>query len=1472
VATLYTHDFTAANGTKWTAADFDKVLGSVSADALVATISANKGIGPATANEAIYRTAYFAAQRDHKISVSMTWSNAAGTGRAAGPGVRISADGKTGYFAILDSNVGSPRIRLVRRRDNVFTALGAGWVATSEGAAALNAGVTVTLRVQTKDDGVHLKVLVNSSLYFDVVDPSVAGVSIEDAGTGGLYLDNTLQTTDITFDNLTCVDFADEATSGVDWQAGVGLSINGVYYSEAEWRALGLSPEVARASYAPVPVGTIVDLNDPGSPVLRPGDWVQFYYDNVVLAEGLLQTVKQSWPPPGGISYDLVGPRQLAEETLIEDPDTGAPFVSFNFEADSEFYNADRADMTIGDVLKWIYDNLVKGDAGLRAVKAAPASGLCYDASELTGLDAKIPNLTISGNVLQAEETLLTFMPEYAIFVDPTTRVRHVHKRSTAATATLRTGDGHRVADLQKDTSKNYTRIVVFGTTPEAEEQTLLWDPNDPNSSLSPYWDRSLEAAWAPEKAKAVKNEFTIIGYGTEGPGDPLNPNYIYLVVDPGTTLMDEHEWAGTLLVISDGPASGAYTVRDNSAAGKIWLKAWTFLGGGHPDVGNKGFMTGVDDPEFKRNGHDAAFKEFDLGGAQVRGACATALVKNKQGTKTFTVKVKAKKFSISNGDGTVRDGLRLDLPAIGLINRLGTLCNEANAGGAVAADSVEITVPTFDPTTQAIPKIVVPSTGFRGTAYSFDSTRWGGGGEPAAGDPACRRTLALNFPDFQSVALQGSEYTKMADSMLAVLGSLAVSGTISLNEGLDPAWSTLKKRISWVDNGDDGADTKPTGYEGTALWLLQAEFNLRERTTTLFIGTLSSQGVDLDAYRKRYAEKTRLDQLRRMRKLAQDLRECLKNAFNGAGAAGEGGDAPLAGCQVTSDVPGQSMTHRVSSFWEIWIIFLDWFADLLWIQKGIDITNANGSLKSQEELQVLLDNRPTKGFGGVEGGVQATVMANKALLEGLDFSGFVWHGGKCYPSFTASDGSTVYIDPDTNSFFSGFDIGGSPINFGAPTLGALVEGILSNLGKTVTNGHGKKGDIDYVKPGVILLAGTPVPTGGAKHYPGHGSAPVPLAASSIVPPALSTQVESLKKMISGLTPVGPTGSGPGAHVQVPAYQGGSVYAPNTDFGFTKISGPGLAGPSVSGFLGSLASKTAATFDGKANPGSGPGAVVRPGEAVGADGAYYYPPTERSNDPDVHQLAPADVAPASNFTIAEAFQRLQGFKVYLKDDRGGVVYQGPGVEGAYPNYFWRVDPQSATFALRPVTLTPGTGLNGGNWSWGAGASIMRCVRFTYECDAGQLQAYAGRAGVPVAAVNGSGFAGGMTCPLVGGASAVGAQFELPRNPAAYPLDVIVRATIEPAAVAGGNFNVDCLYNAVARGAVNAGVPGFVALAPVVVAAAGAEDASFTLPAAALANTRYVELAIGRPTPGVLPDNAAVGMIVRSIRVEGFWLE
>lgn len=854
--------------------------------------------------------------RDYRLHGKLTWLDASGTGRAAGLGVRVSVDGEEGYFAVVDSALGAPVVYLYRRRAGLMVELASSPVSAAPlDSTDLDDGIVLDVRIETKADSVNIVVTdtVSGTTFFDHDDTDTD--RIESWGFPAIYFGPTCTDDDVRIDDLTAEDFESEAEDIIAFEGGIGLIVNGKYYAEWQWVDLKLSPMIARTGFLPTgPVGVIMDLRDAHEAFLKAGDRVAILQDGTYLCEGVLRKVDQDFNPPEGTTYEIIGVRDLGSEVPIRDPDTGGGVLGFNQDTDAELYHAGRASKTIGEALAYVWDNAADGDDGLRIRGAAPATGDLYVQAELDLLDLEFPRLAVSGNVQQAEETLIAYMPEFGIWLDPETKIRHIRRRDTASFKDIDLSTCHAMPVFSTVPSINRTVVIVRGVYQESQEETFRWEngaANDGATSLQSRWESELQKKIEDNKKWIQANAFDIAGFGTTG-------GYLYIDLDLSDVEMALNEWRGTDLFFYGGPQlANSYRIKSNTATGRIVLTATAWTGGTPPDIGDRVRLQSAEDSGGLPNGFDDVGRAFELPGGKTiaGGVCGDAVVTTTKGARTRSYKVKVRRQTYVNPDtNEVQERIKLarngvvvfdpekDLSVESIVTP--NLCGENPSGDIGFADTVEITLTVHDPEVPTVPEIRKPALGWEGTAFSFDSDRWGTGRGPGVGDVGVMTPHIIEDSNFTNVALQGTEYEEYAQHVLNALSPLARQGTIVLH-GIDVTLAALDYRIRVTD-----PDRTLTGLEdATDLWPMQVEYDLLNETSTIAIGTMASGNLRLDAYRQRFAEKTRLDVQQAIRKRLEELAACMNDSQHGAtGAVGEDSPTATPSCRSShTDASGKS-------------------------------------------------------------------------------------------------------------------------------------------------------------------------------------------------------------------------------------------------------------------------------------------------------------------------------------------------------------------------------------------------------------------------------------------------------------------------------------------------------------------------------------------------------------------------------------
>lgn len=924
MGTLYTRTFTAADGTQWESADFERVVGNSAA-----TITSNAGRCGGVAEEKVYLATAYTGTPNVLMSVALDWFNAPGAGRAAGLVARFSDDGDDGYVAEIDSNINAARVRFRRRNAGVWTAITA-WTAIdgapfSVTGLVLNAGVTAILRVEDVTGGVKLTLTVAGSVVLTYTDTDAS--RLERTGRCGLRIDSVSTGADITFDTLTVQDLESEYSgTPTDLDTGVALIVDGVYYAEADLITAKVSVgRIGRSLTSDQSVEFVVPaLMDAADSILYPGAVVEVQVDGTTVAYGRIQPSSRALRPGEGRVYELLGLRGLAADVPIEDPGTrtpGANTMTWNLDPTHAEYDSTRAGKTVGEAIKELLDGHDDGDTGLRAHLAGPLTYTTpiYVQAELDLLTKKVPGMSASGDVLSGVEQLLAFT-SYYLDILPATRIWHVKPRLGGTIRQVDIDATHVLGDYRIDPSRNFTAAIVQGERPEitqtAMDNGVTMAGHVDALGLSPAWEPSLEAS--ATSAKQVTNR--AVGLVASVAGTVGEPEVTIDAVGPPAFSMTALEWQGCELQLTSGAEAGnAYEVETNDGTKFVVVGPW--LAGG-PSAGDAFAVYGTAAQGGRDNGYTEIGRKYELDNVDLGIApdiCAR--VELIAGEKKMLTTAAVDTPSDPAQPATVT----LDLPSIGLVN-FTSQAHDApcEAGGAGAEARVELTLPTYDRTDPRVANLWYPSSGtkrgYTGTAYSFDAAKYAGGGRPGKGDVGVMRPYPLNMPEYDGSAAQQTEVEGICAEILTVLGALARSVEVTI-----PGLSLT------VDVGDRlQVLGGPTELETvTDLDVLGVEWDPRAKTTTYYAGTQASGDHDIEAMRRSMVKRNTDRRLKRDLTRVQRVIDCLHNDTHGAQF--ERGLPPVQVCadQVTSAVtaPQRSVKEDITN--------IDILVQMLWEWMG---------------------------------------------------------------------------------------------------------------------------------------------------------------------------------------------------------------------------------------------------------------------------------------------------------------------------------------------------------------------------------------------------------------------------------------------------------------------------------------------------------------------------------------------------------
>lgn len=894
MAEYFSRSWTGTNGDQWDeiSEGWEKVMGGAG-DAL---ISSNAGHCGSTATERIYRATSFAPTGSYKPSVGITWKNAAGAGRVAGGASRVSGDGTKGYTFEVDSNLGTARARIRRRRSGSFTDVVA-WtdISGSVSAATLNAGPTIEFRTETLTDGtVALRLKVGGYTAIDTIDSNAA--AILSGGAVGVYIGANCTSDDVVFDDLSVLDFEDEAAATpAELATDVSMIIDSKHYSDDELAAAGVIIGVGVSSEGVEPVWTLRDSKQvqDANTILYTGAVVHIVLNGTVVAFGRVRPAKGHGTPVEGHSYEVHGSKRLAEDVEIIDPVNGSQHVVFNAEEGHEDYRSDRVGITLRVAAKWVLDTFLDGDGGLRSQLAAPASGVAYVAADLAGgeFDLIVPKLTISGNVTRAIETILSYTT-FGVRVAPGTLLWRFRDRFSGTLKAFDLASDHLEFEVSTNTDKNFSALRIFGTKAERQVITFTNDLTDGLADLAAGHVAALEATTTKALGGKNRDVGLVSSKGTAGGKVTMDPS----PTGPPAFSMVANEWDATDLTFDDGAEAGNTYRLETNSTGTFTFEATAWLAGG-PSAGDQFTVAGALHNGGKDNGYRNVGRRFELDdvtyGIPPGGEVEVVIWDGAQQVAANFV------FEAIPTDPAAKQGVIVDLPALGFFNSTDPqdVCKAGDIG--TSPPVVQIKAEVINRTAPNVPSLRRPATEgtYTGTCFTQDSSKWSGGGEPGPGDAGVMRTYPMAIPEYTGTAEQDAAYGAMADALLAVLSPLAREVQIKIAGTLDETLADLDFRVQITDS----SGARSMGYLAsmTDLPAHAVEFDRKNRTTTVYAGTQSSGKYDLQAWRRGLLLKNGADLAGRIRRDMRDLLPKVQNGPPGGGLVGIPDPSPIGDCQV---------------------------------------------------------------------------------------------------------------------------------------------------------------------------------------------------------------------------------------------------------------------------------------------------------------------------------------------------------------------------------------------------------------------------------------------------------------------------------------------------------------------------------------------------------------------------------------------
>lgn len=850
---------------------------------------------------------------------------------------------------------GIPTLKLYSRIAGTETQIGATYSGYSN--SELAAGITFRVRVEDLAAGTtrvtaykNVSVSSNGSVTIDTTE-STLGI-FANAYPPGVELMNVFNT-DARIYSLTCYDFADEWTVGTPDAVGTGwqVEIGDTLYSMADLRALLPPVKLIVPKHAYGATGNDVTLQVYGDfrlgSVVYPGRPVRVLHNNDVRFNGYVAEADQSATAKSEIqNFRCRDAQWRSRQVQLQTDDKTGTFY-FNVYAPGavsggacagpgadvpDEYDPDLQDMTIGAVIKYLFDNNSDGTEKLRFYGAAPGSGAAYVQAELDLMDAVIPDLRVSGSFINAIQQLLKYMPKFQCFVDPATKIWHfVDVTDLSAETVALPTDVVPSIKIKPDPDKSYNAVVWRGGKPQDKDPVTL---SIAEGTVGNAWTEDQAANNSDANQHKAFFPLTVASSGTASNVTLNGKFYIslnYVVISGADSVkydIKNDDWRGA--IISSLLGFDRFVISNTSTRFYLSAPNW----GAPPAPGTTATVTYLDPCALEvlsASGVGRGFVLFRPGnicgigdstgilsykaGLKNKGRCgnATVLGKGLDGisyAQQYEYETRALTEEAQVAFGICDPLLFLSKPVLlplGLVNYFGdkgsapkTPCTPGY--NPMTGIDLKVNLSEYEPET-AYQRW--PTIGYRGDSFSTDQANWDGGGEPnAEGDWKCRNVLLIDDPEFRDVGIQGPGILKAQQAIIDLFGQKAYTVEVQIvtpwvaPDSATPAAQTT--RFANLQKCLRISSTKrTTGLETvTNLPIYEVSWDIDKNITTVKAGTpVAWANIDPKSLASAYVDKNILKKVYQKMKEVEDYRnQMLGHSASRAGA----GTPSMSACQVS--------------------------------------------------------------------------------------------------------------------------------------------------------------------------------------------------------------------------------------------------------------------------------------------------------------------------------------------------------------------------------------------------------------------------------------------------------------------------------------------------------------------------------------------------------------------------------------------